>query len=340
MNIEKKLYPRIFDSFSQADAKFPEFLEKNFARILLRIEFLWGENELIDYLDSIFLADTPEAKEIRSFQSGHKSRQGFPVEAVEEIVRIKQVHELLHPSISNPYDPYDDSKTVPIYKHAQVDEYIENPDVIEIRSDSTTTPGRNDSPLHEKSFNWPIINTQVVLSNIADLQSIGEKIYPPQGKPVGEILLHYGVIDEHTFRVVLNMQKRAAHENQHLGEILVEVGIIKPIELTRTLLIQSGIPMVDVLTIDIPPEINKIVPLEKIREKQAVPIGNYHDTIYLAVADPFTFEDQSFFTVMTGMKVRLVFAPQGEITKCVNIHYFSQLDFGDGKGKILQLDQE
>lgn len=78
--------------------------------------------------------------------------------------------------------------------------------------------------------------------------------------------------------------------------------------------------MVNVLSIDVPPEIIKSVPLTKTREKFAVPIGNYHNTLYLAVPDPFMFMDQSFFTVMTGMKVSLVFAPMHDIVNYLRIH--------------------
>ncbi len=155
---------------------------------------------------------------------------------------------------------------------------------------------------------------------MARLQQNGENIYPLQGKPVGEILMHYGVIDEQTLRIVRDMQKRPAHKNRPVGEILVEVGIIKQDELARALLVQVGIPMVDVLNIDIPPEIAKAIPLAKAREKLAEPIGNYQDTLYLAVGDPFTFADHSFFTMMTGMKVSLVFAPQHEIVNRINMH--------------------
>jgi len=185
---------------------------------------------------------------------------------------------------------------------------------LEISNTPTAAQTEPENTARKRQINWPIIRAQQELFEHAELQHKGMKTYPLQGKPVGEILLHYGVIDENTLRVVRDMQKRPSHKNRPIGEILVEVGIIQQDELTHTLLIQAGIPMVDVLSIDIPPEISKAVPLAKTREKLAIPIGHYRDTLYLAVSDPFTFADQSFFTVMTGEKVKPVFAPMHEIT--------------------------
>jgi type II secretory ATPase GspE/PulE/Tfp pilus assembly ATPase PilB-like protein len=325
---EENLYPRISESLTQVGAKFPECLSRDFVRILQRIELLWGEKEAIGYLDSLFLEDLPDDKENLSLRSEHhttRTRQGFPIEVVTEIVLLKQVHQLLFPSTSlNPYDPFSGSEIVPIEQTAKVDTHSESVSAGEASNDSAAVHSGSANTGKKHQIDWPVIRTPHELTEIAKLQRKGENIYPLQGKPVGEILLHYGVIDENTLRVVRDMQKRPSHKNRPLGEILVEVGIIKQDELTHTLLIQAGIPMVDLFTIDIPPEITKSIQNAKAREKLAVPIGSYQDTLYLAVADPFTFKDQSFFTIMTGMKVNLVFAPKHEIINRLNIHGFAK----------------
>ena len=170
-----------------------------------------------------------------------------------------------------------------------------------------------ESPAMTRQIDWPIIRTQHELTEVAKLQHRKEDIYPLQGKPVGEILMHYGVIDERTLGIVRSIQKRPAYKNKPIGETLVDIGLLNQDELARTLLSQAGIPIVDILSIDISPEIIKTIPHATANEKLVVPIGNYHDKLYLAVSDPFTFKDQSFFTMMTGIKVSLAFAPSSEI---------------------------
>ena len=183
----------------------------------------------------------------------------------------------------------------------------------------------------KRQIDWPLIHTQHELAEIAKLQHKRQNIYPLQGKTVGQILMHHGIISDETISVVRAIQKREAYKNKPIGETLVEIGIVNQDMLTRSLLIQAGIPMADVLSIDIPPEIIKIILIAKTHDKLAVPIGNYHNTLYLAVPDPFTFTDQPFFTVMTGMKVSLVFAPMHDIVNRLNIHGFSRKHGGMAK---------
>jgi len=308
MSIEEGLYPRIATSFTNVGAEFPLFLARNFARILQRIELLWGEKEANVYIDSLFL-DVTHDDTAKLSDRITRTRQGFPIEAMKEIVLLKQVHQLQFPSTSfDPYDPFSGSEIVQIAVPAKTED---QPD--------------EAASSKKRQINWPIIRTQYDLTESARQQQGGEQVYPLQGRPIGEILMHYGVIDEDTLRIVRNMQNRPAHKNRPLGEILLDIGIIKQDELTRTLLLQAGIPMVDVLSIDIPPEVTKTVPHAKAREKLAVPVGHYLDTLYLAVADPFSFRDNAFFTMMTRMKIGLVYAPVHEIVNRLNLHGISKM---------------
>lgn len=341
VSVEEKLYPKISESLSQTGAKFPEFLSKSFARILQRVELLWGSKEAIDYFDSLFFDDTTDTKKNRSDRadrsdrspnSDHSNRLGFPIEAVEEIFLLKQVHQHQFPSTNlNSYDILSGSDLLPIAMPVRTDAHPESFPVRKKSSDIAAAQPDMVKTYSKRQIDWPIIRTQHKLAEHAELQHSGENIYPLQGKLIGEIFMHYGVIDENDLRVVLAMQKRSGHKHLCLGEILVKVGIIEQDELARSLLIQAGIPMIDLLSIDIPLEISKTIPHAKAREKLAVPIGNYHDTLYLAVADPFAFTEQSFFTVMTGMKICLVFAQKHEIINRLNIHGFGKKSTGASK---------
>jgi len=334
-------YPSISASLAEVNAKFPEFMEKSFARILMRIESTWGTQETSSYINSLVLGSDTDRTD----------RQGFPAEAMTELMLLMQVHQRFFPLIdSNPYDPFSGAEILfPIAEASK----LSHPDTVEFESVALSKPDNhpNITAITESNTNsaresastdslapepaitapverrraigqvdWPVIHTLNELFDYAKLQRNGENLYPLQDKPVGEILMHYGAIDERTLRVVRNMQKKPEHKNQPIGEILVEIGIIKQDELTRALHIQAGVLMVDLLNIAIPAETLKIIPSTKAREKQVVPIGSYHDTLYLAVADPFAFTDRAFFAFLTGMKIMLVFAPQHEIINRLNIY--------------------
>jgi len=328
MIIKENRHPRITKALAQTGAAFPEFLSTHFERILQRIDFLWGEKEAISYFESLFLGDVPDDHKSQSDGLEHppRSRQGFPLEAVKEIVLLKQVHQLLFPSLTaiNPFDPFSGNEITPIESTAKAEPLRENFSALEFNKIIDLVPNALEKPERNVQDLWPVIRTQHELIEIARRQHGGKHIYPTQGKQVGEIFMHYGYINEQnvdqTFTTVREMQKKLAYKNWPVGKILVEIGLLTQEEVTRMLLIQAGVPMVDILSIDIPQEITKMIPIPKAREKLAVPIGNYNDTLYLAVPDPFTFTDQAFFKMMTGMKVKLVFAPVQDIINRINMH--------------------
>jgi type II secretory ATPase GspE/PulE/Tfp pilus assembly ATPase PilB-like protein len=336
LSIEEKLYPKISESLVQTGTKFPEFLSRSFARILQRIEVLWGSKEVIDYLDSLFLGDFPDEKKALSERSVHSLnldnnlRQGFSMEVVKEIVLLKQVHQFLHPSINfDPYDTFSFSNTetlVPIDIRTKKSVGADESPSGDADSDTFNPrdPASSDS---NHLIDWPVIHTQHELFEYAELMHKGANVYPLQGRQVGEILMHFGIIDEHTLRVVTDMQKRPAHNKQSIGEILVEVGIIKQDELTRSLFVQAGILTVDALSIVIPTEVFKAIPSAKTREKFVLPVGCYHGILYLAVANPLTFQERKNFESLCEMNIGLVFSPRHEIINRLNM-------YGSGKTSL------
>ena len=84
-NTYREHYPRLYESLTSAEAKFPELLAKTYPRILQRVELLWDSKDAVSYLDSLFLGDSPD-------YSGRAGRQGFPLEVLKEIVLLKQSH--------------------------------------------------------------------------------------------------------------------------------------------------------------------------------------------------------------------------------------------------------
>ncbi len=312
MSTNQSRYPSVSSSLKKAEAKFPEILARDYARILQRIELLWGSKEAINYLDSIFLGDSQD-------RSG---RQGFPIEVMNEIVQLKQMHEFLFPSLDvNPYDPFS-GYTLPapaknIYKRA---------------TDSTTTAANaspttmppSAAPITERRLrqrtDWPELKTQREFIVKAELLRGGKPVYEQQGKPLGEILMHFQLIDGKTLSTVRQTQQEPSHKNKSFGHILVKVGIISHDELMRALCIQAGILMVDILNISIPHETLRHIPSNKAREKQAIPVCVYDSAVFLAVADPVAFKDHFFFSKLTGLKTIPVLALRHNIVNRLNTY--------------------
>lgn len=298
MSAYQNQYPRLYESLKSAEAKFPELLEKNYPRIVQRVELLWGAKDAVDYLDSLFMGDSSD-------HSGRSERQGFSMEILKEIVLLKQMHEFLFPTLDvDPYDPFSGyTLAAPIQS-----------------KDAEAQTGLLADSAPGNISKWPQICTQRELMTSADLRSKGENVYEPQGKSIEEILIHYGLMDERTLRVVQRMQDKPEHQGKALSQILVEIGVIRREDVSRALCVQAGVLMVNILEIRIPFEVLRTIPTPKAREKQAIPVGIYQDTLFLAAADPLAFNDHQFFTALARFKINPVFAPRHEIVNRLNKH--------------------
>ena len=180
------------------------------------------------------------------------------------------------------------------------------------------SPEKAAPPVGARKVVWPVIRTQQELSHAAEMQRSGGRVYELQGKKIGEILNALKVIDDKTLHAVEQHHNTKKANGKPIGQLLVHMGIIDPEVLTRALCIQSGTPMVDVLSISISSDILNRIPNDKAIEKKVVPVGVYNKTLYLAVAEPATFSEQHHFAFITKLNIKPVFAPAHEIATFVH----------------------
>lgn len=174
-------------------------------------------------------------------------------------------------------------------------------------------PQKAPPPIAAKQVAWPVIRTQKELSQTAETLRRGGRVYELQGKKIGEILNSLKVIDDKTLHAVELHHNTKKANGKPIGQLLVHMEIIDPEVLTRALCIQSGTPMVDVLSIHIPRDILGRITVEKAVEKKVVPVGVYDKTLFLAVAEPATFSEQHHFAFLTKLSIKPVFAPSYDI---------------------------
>jgi hypothetical protein len=179
-------------------------------------------------------------------------------------------------------------------------------------------PQKASPPVGAKQVAWPVIRTQKELSQTAEILRSGGRVYELQGKKIGEILNALKVIDDKTLHAVEQHHNTKKASGKPIGQLLVHMEIIDPEVLTRALCIQSGMPMVDILSIHIPSDILGRIPNEKAVEKKVVPVGVYDRTLFLAVAEPATFSEQHHFAFITKLNIKPVFAPPYEIDTFVH----------------------
>jgi twitching motility protein PilT len=100
---------------------------------------------------------------------------------------------------------------------------------------------------------------------------------------LGELFVDQGLINTNQLKDAL---KRQAQAGGQLGSILVEMGFITNDTLLNFLSRQMGIPSVNLLNLDISPDVVKLMPIEKIRTMKVLPINLDENSITLAMVNP------------------------------------------------------
>ena len=62
-------------------------LEKNYPRIAEMIQLHWGYQEIYQYINKLLVVDKD------------RNRQGFPVQVLQEIYKLQEIHEKLFPDL-------------------------------------------------------------------------------------------------------------------------------------------------------------------------------------------------------------------------------------------------
>jgi hypothetical protein len=186
-------------------------------------------------------------------------------------------------------------------------------DEVKQPAQTAAPPERAAVPVGVKQVAWPMIRTQKELSEASEKQRGGGRINELQGKKIGEILNAMKVIDDRTLLAIEQHHSNKKPSGKPIGQLLVQMGIIDPEVLTRSLYIQSGTPMVDLPAINISSDILNRIPKDKAVEKKVVPVGVYNKTLYLAVAEPDKFSDQQHFAFLSKLNIKTVYAPTYDI---------------------------
>lgn len=106
---------------------------------------------------------------------------------------------------------------------------------------------------------------------------------PFRGKKIGEVLVQMGKM---TREQVEDLIQRAPLSGGRIGQYMVRERVITPQELCRALALQSGLPMVDLDSIEIQGHLGLIFPHDVMAQHEFVPFDESPDMVCIACADP------------------------------------------------------
>ncbi len=113
---------------------------------------------------------------------------------------------------------------------------------------------------------------------------------------LGETLLRDGLLSREQLAQALVEQKAT---KQRLGYVLVKLGLVPELEITKVLARQYRMPAVDLSRFEVDPKILKLVPAEMATKGMVLPLKREGRTLTVAMADPSDhglLEDLKFIT--------------------------------------------
>ena len=138
---------------------------------------------------------------------------------------------------------------------------------------------------------------------------------------LGDILLGAHLVTEQQITQALELQRK--QRGKKLGQILIEMGVVSADALSFALSLQFGLPHVMLDDVSVDPAVLRAIPEELARRHGVFPLRREHNTLTVAVSDPFDIEAVDRIRAATGLTVREVIAPSDAVHKAIDAHYGS-----------------
>ena len=320
-------YPKIGNLFSKAQQGFPVNLASRHAHVMQELDSAWGTAECVRMLDDLVFSDRPD-------------RLGFTSEVMMELFALKGHHDRLYPQfVGNQFDPFaavklgevdigagvkiasrTAGKSSPATKDPAPDlAEIPRP-VTEVRPETATSPDEGVQPVVSANIArgaWPEITNLDELRNMLALRVAGKRVPPRDTRLIVEILKQYAAISVQDVEKAIRLQQGDGQgkKREPIGKVLLKMGIVTEEVVIRALCLQFGVIMVNLQRFQIDAETIRLISPEVAKSLRAIPVADIESTLFLAVENPFGFDQREYFTFLTKRKVELVMAPAGQITR-------------------------
>lgn len=136
--------------------------------------------------------------------------------------------------------------------------------------------------------------------------------------PLGTLIFRAGLLAEEQLEDALQDGMRTG---KRLGEVLLERGWLHERDLGRLLAGQKGLPFIEVHSADAEEAALKMLPEEKARLQNALPLRYEDGQLVVAVADPSNELVIENLRRMLGSEPRLVVAPHSELIRAIGEAY-------------------
>ena len=135
---------------------------------------------------------------------------------------------------------------------------------------------------------------------------------------IGTILVERGLISDEQLASALAEQNRTG---ERLDHVLVRLGFVTETEVLEAIGQQFAMPIVDLSTIEVKPDVLETLPPKLVFKQRCVPLEKRGTTLRIATSDPFELTAFDELRLLTGMGIELVLADEADIRKFIRQHY-------------------
>ena len=139
-------------------------------------------------------------------------------------------------------------------------------------------------------------------------------------KHLGELLVERGVIDAEQVTMALAFQKE---KGMLFGEVLVELKFATEEDIAQALTAQYGFPYLPLLNYEIDQEVINAVPENVCRQFCLIPIDKIGKSLSLAMADPLNVHAVEDVELITGCMVQTFVSTASDIREAITKYYKS-----------------
>jgi type IV pilus assembly protein PilB len=147
----------------------------------------------------------------------------------------------------------------------------------------------------------------------------GERDARRLGPALGEALVAMGCLTHEQLAEALELQKGS--KGARLGRILVKRGYATEYQVSEALAEHLRIPSVDLAGVEIPADVVGLLPRDLARKHCCLPWLVEGKAIYLLMGDPTDLEAIDAVSFRTGLKVRPVVAPEGDVAGAIDRYH-------------------
>lgn len=139
-------------------------------------------------------------------------------------------------------------------------------------------------------------------------------------KPIGEILIQRGIINQDQLDTVLKTQKKNKHGTL-TGDLMVSSGLAKEEDIILAIKYQYSVPYLPVNEYEIDLEIIESIPKELAEKYCLIPLDKIEDNLTLAMANPLDRKAIQAIMTFTGCNIQAFISAPSEIKQVIQRYY-------------------